>query len=661
MKTKTVRPVSSKPLQSKFVSCYPSAFKNSLGEFNFVEAIKMMVDQRAPSNAQQIKIEKQKRIVHGLDSHAPEYRLAKDKLDKLKAQIFCMLPYGVCKNGRSDNGVSNYTGVMFHDIDGIWDKEELDRIIDVLRTRWPHALLIKRSLSGTGLHVFSLTDAKPEQHKATWEKIRTLLILLIDHDVDNATFNLSRLCFASRDPKAFINWEPEVFKVVEEIKAKEKIAAAIDRFERAEINLNEVGVEMINKFEPDGSKKNVWKTFVICPYKNHNKKNHCVAFLNADDSIVLKCFGGECQLTIEAFNFKLADVVKKQQISVYTTFSLEEIIAFPIDEKANYMGDRVICKGERVVIVGPPEIGKSRIILELAAQMYCGLPFYGQIETRAKGLGPWLILQTENSRDRIQSDVHALIKIYGDDWLNNVFIQDIVTDDDGYVDLAVNLEKFRATIRQREPKFMVLDPLPEFQVEDLKSDFDLRRTFSLIEHLHHIGNPDRVMIIVAHSLTGKSGISKSFGYEKLGFPRGSKRISGWARTIIAVNPGSGEDNPPRVISCLKNSRGFKFPRFALGFDPSSLAFSHLPNFDFDAWERDINMDPTKQRQERVGLDELDDMEKVTLSHNKMIKEIEEHVLCSKQVARRLLKEGLKEKVFTHNKKDGSYTKNERSI
>ena len=84
----------------------------------------------------------------------------------------------------------------------------------------------------------------------------------------------------------------------------------------------------------------------------------------------------------------------------------DEILAMTFDDSDRLLGDRLLAKGQSLVMAGPGGIGKSRLLLQLAVSTRAGLPFIS-FETRGQELR-WLILQTENSNRRLQDDWLAL-------------------------------------------------------------------------------------------------------------------------------------------------------------------------------------------------------------------------------------------------------------
>ena len=61
-------------------------------------------------------------------------------------------------------------------------------------------------------------------------------------------------------------------------------------------------------------------------------------------------------------------------------------------------------------------------------------------------------------------------------------------------------------------------------------------TLSTIGQLTRRGDPQRIPVIVHHSLTGKSGAVKAFGYDRGSYGRGSKVLLGWTRSQINLAP-----------------------------------------------------------------------------------------------------------------------------
>lgn len=364
------------------VSAYRNAYPDSkIGDMTLIEAIQWM-KAHPPPKAQFKTIERLKRLCHEIDDQkSKEYRSAKKRLDALKTRLFCFTPSGDCPNGREDNKV-NYNANAVFDLDGLWDVDECERVFRLL-TKWKHCGYVQRSVSGTGIKVVVPTGASRDQHKATWDIIKSEIEQKTGHRCDPTTYNLSRLWFASQDEGFFNpNAEPYPAITATETPAPELPPANIRGEDRDCKFAEECGIIFLSDWQPDGTKKNVSIADVQCPAKNHDKVNHCRLYRNADGSLVLKCFGADCQPTIMAFNALLRE---KQRADLKDTAAWldvlgasvvggEELRSLELPKRPLLLGDW-FAEGDCGFVYAPRGVGKTWCALGMGAALSYGGKF----------------------------------------------------------------------------------------------------------------------------------------------------------------------------------------------------------------------------------------------------------------------------------------------
>ncbi len=126
---------------------------------------------------------------------------------------------------------------------------------------------------------------------------------------------------------------------------------------------------------------------------------------------------------------------------------------------------------------------------------------------------------------------------------------------------------------------MVFDPLNTFTSLDLNSDKDMRQVVAAITGLVKRGNPNRVPIIVHHSLTGKAGAARAVGWDKSSYGRNSKVLQAWTRAQINLAPRDPNKPELLVLSCGKNNNGKPFADMGIRFDEGSGLY--VVDHDFD--------------------------------------------------------------------------------
>ena len=123
---------------------------------------------------------------------------------------------GVFREGREDKDLTKYSGLVHVDLDKL-QVEEVERYRKILE-KDPYVLVVFVSASGRGLKVICWHHLGSEYHEQVYWVFRKHVQQLVDcHDsaFDDVVRNLSRLCFVSHDPNAYLNLEasPIVSKV----------------------------------------------------------------------------------------------------------------------------------------------------------------------------------------------------------------------------------------------------------------------------------------------------------------------------------------------------------------------------------------------------------------------------------------------------------------
>jgi hypothetical protein len=264
--------------------------------------------------------------------------------------------------------------------------------------------------------------------------------------------------------------------------------------------------------------------------------------------------------------------------------SPEQILAMPRNPHANFLGDRLLGVARSLVIAGIGGIGKSRLLLQLLIafilqRIWCSIETHN---TRGKR---WMLVQTQNSADRLQDDLTALKKYAGDEWPlvdKNLIIHTLETDRDLMINLndQRNAHDLERAIRDYDPIGVAFDPLNEIAIGDLSKDVDMQATCDAIGRISRAGNPERAIVIAAHAITGVAGMKKAFGFEAAGFGRGSKVLGFWTRAQINAFPAT-EDHSILGLTCGKLNDGKQFSPFAIRLD-EQMIYQHEPNFDMDA-------------------------------------------------------------------------------
>jgi hypothetical protein len=273
----------------------------------------------------------------------------------------------------------------------------------------------------------------------------------------------------------------------------------------------------------------------------------------------------------------------------YTMMTPDEILALPVDPESNLLADNLLSKGGSLAIIGQPDLGKTRLILQLFVALILRLLWCG-LETHAKDCRI-VFFQSENSVNRLQQELERLKKWAGDKWSrvnDNLLIHVIKHDDDlsHYLSEPQNVSRMEKIVQDFKATIVAFDVLQDFKIGDLKADVDMEATVAAMKRITHVGDPNRSLIVVHHALTGRSGASKAFGFDRASFARGSKVILGTVRGAINVAPGT-EDYGVLLLFCGKNNDGKHFPDTAIRLDGETMIYRVDEDFDIGNWKQQI--------------------------------------------------------------------------
>jgi len=145
--------------------------------------------------------------------------LSKEEADQIKKGLPAFTPSGTFEPTRKAENLYRYSGVVHADL----DKLSADKLesVKVILGGDPHTLGFFLSPSENGLKVFSKVDCTPDMHKLAISQYRLHIADLTDiydeRQNDSSISDVSRLCFVSYDPDAYINEDSEVFVVEHEM------------------------------------------------------------------------------------------------------------------------------------------------------------------------------------------------------------------------------------------------------------------------------------------------------------------------------------------------------------------------------------------------------------------------------------------------------------
>jgi hypothetical protein len=332
-----------------------------------------------------------------------------------------------------------------------------------------------------------------------------------------------------------------------------------------------------------------------------------------------------------------------------------EFVGMAFDDSDIILGDRLLAKGQSLVIAGAGGTGKSRFVLQLAAAVTTGRKFLS-FDTSAQKLR-WLILQTENSNRRLSADMDRLKGWLGKDWAafdSQILIHAIESDLDSFVSLDSedNVANIAHAIQEHQPDVVAIDPLNDFGVGDLNKDADMKATVQILTRICRKGNPDRAIVVLHHALTGKGGAAKVTGYDRASFARNSKALHAWARGQINLAAIDEDNNERLIIACGKCSNGREFPAFAVQLNTSNLVYDVDPTVDVKAWESDLAGKPNGPL---ISNQDVAKLCRGPMTKAELAKAVRDDCGCPRTAAYRYIKRSVSARLLKFNDKTECYS------
>jgi AAA domain len=260
-----------------------------------------------------------------------------------------------------------------------------------------------------------------------------------------------------------------------------------------------------------------------------------------------------------------------------TIWTPSQFLAYQDDPQDILLSNGYLEKGSPCVLCGPPGIGKSRLVLQMAISSVLGQGFLGW-DTNAFGL-KWLIFQNENGNRRIKGDYAAMLKELTSRQRQmldeSLFMHAIVSDIDGDLNLSDPDARKRIieAVADYRPDIVVGDPLTSLSPGDLNSDqimLGVARDFGRIARTN---NTKAVPFLLQHAKTGKEAQKGMSGSERSSFARNSKALYGWTRSQFNMSPVEEKNNGRLYFASGKCNNAAEFAEFIIELDIETRFYS----------------------------------------------------------------------------------------
>ena len=219
-------------------------------------------------------------------------------------------------------------------------------------------------------------------------------------------------------------------------------------------------------------------------------------------------------------------------------FTLQELEAKPATPLDNYWREDLIFSRSRLLIAGPPKIGKSRFCLHMAIQAAAGGVWLGSPFKRPlRVVWAQAEIREWHLRQRIEACMRSVTPTERVHVERNFMVSDRfdcnLLDPTDYALIDSVMERHR-------PEIFIFDPLVNFIDANENDAQEIGRAFRTINALEKKFNCSMVMIHHTRKLEKPRGKNQATPAPSFDDVRGSSVITGWPDTAIVLGGSDGQ-------------------------------------------------------------------------------------------------------------------------
>jgi hypothetical protein len=272
----------------------------------------------------------------------------------------------------------------------------------------------------------------------------------------------------------------------------------------------------------------------------------------------------------------------------FTCWPPSQFLAWEEPPGSHYLLPKYLSREQITSIIGPPGVGKSRLLLWLAIcqilrRLWCGLETGGEPQL-------WCMLGDENSIGRLQHDLKRMLAVLDPDERESVErflrIQAVITPDDGDLDLQDDAISMRviATLEALKPGVVTFDPLTSFYGGDLSKPGDMKQAVRLIQSTVNKGCRGAATVLSHHARVGRANTIQAVGFDAGNFASGGKALLARSRCVINLVEADEKGTGNVLVACAKANDCRKFEPRAVLFDPETSTYTVDGDFSLDRWK-----------------------------------------------------------------------------
>ena len=264
-------------------------------------------------------------------------------------------------------------------------------------------------------------------------------------------------------------------------------------------------------------------------------------------------------------------------------------------------------------VIGPPGLGKSRLMLWIAICQICGIVFPAPEWTGSAKPLRWLFFGTENSIRRWNHDLRKMITTLSDEQRerlrSNLFLPTLEHPDDCFMTLSGedeacqdNVLKCIGTMRLVNPDVIVFDPWGDLCADEMRDEVQ-RETVRCVRQIARSGrNPNVPVYPLNHSRMGAK-VYESAVSDPGNFGRNSKAIFGQCREVLNVRPAytapEGFGKSLEILDVKHNDRP-ALPPAAVCLDAETMTYKPIEGYDHKAAQEEWAKVGAKKRDDTGG-------------------------------------------------------------